>query len=77
MLEINELNIRLIAIYFLFFKCQAPLLTELSSVAEQEKPTDVSLAWGINEPQASDHQPSYDLATAWMETDADCDAVRK
>jgi len=52
-------------------------LTELSSVAEQEKPTDVSLAWGINDHQSGEQQQNYDLATAWMETDADCDAVRK
>ncbi|XP_054165341.1 mitogen-activated protein kinase kinase kinase kinase 5-like isoform X2 [Oppia nitens] len=53
---------------------EAPLLTSISNVTEKEKPTDVSVAWGlVNDSNNS----GYDLATAWMESDAESEQIKK
>lgn len=46
---------------------EVPLMTELSTSTELERPTDISVAWGLSSDETQTAQETYDLATSWME----------
>lgn len=56
---------------------EVPLLTELSTSNEQERPTDIALAWGISSDAPLATAEDYDLASSWMEQDMSVEAVKK